>query len=46
MRRDAESVRDLLLQASGQLSLRMYGPSAHPELPAPLTHAAPLAAAQ
>src|SRR5262249_57439184 len=36
MRRDAESVRDLLLQASGQLSLRMYGPSAHPELPAPL----------
>jgi len=35
-RRDAESVRDVLLQASGQLSLRMYGPSAHPELPAPL----------
>src|SRR5262249_41031231 len=35
-RRDAESVRDVMLQAAGRLELRMYGPSAHPELPAPL----------
>ena len=32
-RRDAESVRDVVLQASGRLNLRMYGPGARPELP-------------
>jgi hypothetical protein len=32
-RREAEALRDALLQASGRLNLRMYGPSAHPELP-------------
>jgi hypothetical protein len=32
-RRDAESLRDCLLQLSGRLNLRMYGPSAQPELP-------------
>jgi hypothetical protein len=32
-RREAESVRDGVLQASGQLNLRMFGPSAQPELP-------------
>jgi hypothetical protein len=36
-RREAESLRDVLLQASGRLNLRMYGPSAQPELPAPVT---------
>ncbi len=33
-RRDAESIRDAVLQASGQLNRRMYGPSNCPELPA------------
>jgi hypothetical protein len=32
-RRDAESLRDTALQVSGQLNPRMYGSSAHPELP-------------
>jgi hypothetical protein len=32
-RREAEGLRDALLQASGRLSLRMFGPSARPELP-------------
>ncbi len=35
-RREAESVRDTALQAAGLLNPRMYGPSAHPELPEPL----------
>ncbi len=35
-RREAESVRDVALQASGLLNPRMFGPSAHPELPAAL----------
>jgi hypothetical protein len=33
-RREAEAIRDTVLQASGQLNLRMYGPSSHPDLPA------------
>jgi len=32
-RLEAEAIRDLLLQMAGQLNLRMYGPSARPELP-------------
>lgn len=32
-RLDGESIRDALLQVSGQLNTRMYGPSAKPELP-------------
>src|SRR5205085_2563922 len=32
-RRDGAAIRDVALQASGQLCLRMYGPSARPELP-------------
>jgi hypothetical protein len=32
-RREGEALRDALLQASGRLNPRMYGPSAHPELP-------------
>jgi hypothetical protein len=32
-RREAESIRDAVLQLSGQLNPRMYGPSARPELP-------------
>jgi hypothetical protein len=32
-RREAESIRDVGLQLAGDLNLRMYGPSAHPELP-------------
>jgi hypothetical protein len=35
-RREAEAVRDTALQAAGLLNPRMYGPSAHPELPASL----------
>lgn len=35
-RRDAEAIRDTILQASGQLNLRMYGLSALPRLPGPL----------
>jgi hypothetical protein len=35
-RREAEAVRDAALQAAGQLNLRLYGPSALPELPAAL----------
>jgi hypothetical protein len=35
-RREAEAIRDAVLQASGQLNLRMYGPSNCPELPAAL----------
>jgi hypothetical protein len=35
-RRDGESVRDVMLQASGRLDLRLYGPSIRPELPAAL----------
>ena len=34
-RRDAESIRDTVLQVSGQLSLRMDGVSANPLLPGP-----------
>ncbi|HEY7158395.1 MAG TPA: DUF1549 and DUF1553 domain-containing protein [Gemmataceae bacterium] len=33
-RREGEAIRDAVLQASGQLDLRMYGPSNYPELPA------------
>jgi hypothetical protein len=33
-RRDAESIRDVALEVSGQLSGCLYGPAAHPELPA------------
>jgi hypothetical protein len=36
-RRDAESIRDVLLQASGQLNHQMYGPSARPRLPSPVS---------
>jgi hypothetical protein len=32
-RREGEAVRDLILQASGRLNLRLFGPSAMPELP-------------
>lgn len=32
-RRDAESIRDVALEISGHLNLRMYGASAQPELP-------------
>jgi hypothetical protein len=32
-RREGESIRDVLLQISGQLNQRMHGPSAQPELP-------------
>jgi hypothetical protein len=32
-RREAEAVRDVVLQVSGQLNLRPFGPSAQPELP-------------
>jgi hypothetical protein len=32
-RREGEAVRDTALQAAGLLNPRMYGPSAHPELP-------------
>jgi hypothetical protein len=32
-RREAEAIRDAVLQLSGQLHLCMYGPSARPELP-------------
>jgi hypothetical protein len=32
-RRDGESIRDVVLQLSGKLSTRMFGPSARPELP-------------
>jgi hypothetical protein len=32
-RREGEAVRDLILQASGRLNLRMFGPSAMPDLP-------------
>jgi hypothetical protein len=35
-RREAESIRDVALQAAGRLSTRIYGPAAHPELPAAL----------
>jgi len=35
-RLDGESIRDGMLAISGQLSLRMFGPSARPELPAGL----------
>lgn len=35
-RREGEAIRDAVLQASGQLNLRMCGPSACPELPAAL----------
>jgi len=38
-RREAESIRDGILQLSGQLNLRMYGPSAHPYLPPLLAEA-------
>jgi hypothetical protein len=33
-RREAEALRDLMLQVSGRLNPRMYGPGARPELPA------------
>jgi hypothetical protein len=33
-RREAESIRDSALQASGELNVRLYGPAARPELPA------------
>jgi hypothetical protein len=32
-RREAEAIRDAVLQASGQLNMRMYGPSNCPDLP-------------
>jgi hypothetical protein len=32
-RREAEAIRDAVLQLSGQLNPRMFGPSARPELP-------------
>jgi hypothetical protein len=32
-RLDGESIRDAMLSVSGQLSLKMFGESAHPELP-------------
>jgi hypothetical protein len=32
-RLDGESIRDAMLSASGQLNLKMFGESAHPELP-------------
>jgi hypothetical protein len=32
-RLEGESLRDTLLQVSNQLNLKMFGPSAHPELP-------------
>jgi hypothetical protein len=32
-RLDAESIRDAMLQVSGELNLRMFGPSARPDLP-------------
>jgi hypothetical protein len=35
-RRDAESIRDVTLQASGQMNWCMFGPSAQPDLPKPL----------
>jgi hypothetical protein len=35
-RREAEAIRDAVLQASGQLNLRMFGPGVRPELPAPM----------
>lgn len=35
-RREAEAIRDAVLQTSGQLNVRMYGPSNCPELPAVL----------
>ena len=36
-RLDAEVIRDLMLAASGQLSLKMYGPSVYPPQPASVT---------
>ncbi len=36
-RLDGESIRDAALFVAGQLNLRMYGPSAKPELPASLS---------
>ena len=36
-RRDAESLRDVSLQVGGRLNTRMYGPSAQPELPMPVS---------
>jgi hypothetical protein len=32
-RLEGEAIRDAMLQASGELSLRMFGPSAKPEIP-------------
>jgi hypothetical protein len=32
-RREAESIRDVALQAAGRLNIRMHGPAAQPELP-------------
>jgi len=40
-RREAEAIRDAVLQTSGQLNPRMYGPSACPELPAVLADYGP-----